>query len=98
MWTYKNIDIQVDDTGLFEYCFQNKYYREDTLEKAKRSIEENTRSYYKITEQDYKNLLAKLNNRERHFISSIIQELESHANSAYCEQGLNLDFEFNLKD
>ena len=97
MWNYKGLEIEVTGDGLFEYNFQEKYYQENTLENAKNSIDKVTKSYYTINDHDYKTLLSKLNNREKHFINAIIEELISHANSAYCEQGLDLDFEFNFK-
>lgn len=97
MWNYKGLEIEVTGDGLFEYNFQEKYYQENTLESAKNSIDKVTKSYYTINDHDYKTLLSKLNSREKHFINAIIEELISHANSAYCGQGLDLDFEFNFK-
>lgn len=92
MWNYKGLEIEVTGDGLFEYNFQEKYYQENTLESAKNSIDKITKSYYTINYHDYKTLLSKLNSREKHFINAIIEELASYANSAYCGQGLDLDF------
>ena len=97
MWTYKGIEIEVDVDGHFQYCFKNKYYWEDTLEGAKRSIDKVTKSYYTITKQDITSLLNKLNDKEKHFIKSILEELDDHYKSAYCQVYSDSPFQYNFK-
>lgn len=95
LWTHKDIDIKINNEGLFEYDYQHVHHKAETLDGAIKDIDEIVKSYYTITKQDYKTLLSKLNDREKHLMKSIIEELGIHADSAYCELGLGLDFDLN---
>ena len=98
MWTYKGIEIEVDVDGHFQYWFKDKCYREeDTLEGAKRSIDKVTKSYYTITKQDVVSLLNKLNDKEKHFIKSVLEELDDHYKSAYCQVDSDSPFQYDFK-
>lgn len=98
MWTYKGIEIEVNVDGYFQYWFKDKCYREEnTLEGAKRSIDNITKSYYTITKQDITSLLNKLNDKEKHFIKSVLEELDDHYKSAYCQVDSDSSFQYNFK-
>ena len=93
-WTHKNIKIWVDTSGLFCYEVGDKLYQSNTLFDAKIDIEKKTRAYYNFTNKDISTLLKKLDKREAEFVKAIMCELENHKGSAYCEQGVNIDFNY----
>ncbi len=94
-WTYKNIKIWVDTSGLFCYEVEDKFYQSNTLFGAKTDIEKKTASYYNFTHKDINNLLKKLDKREAEFVKALMSELENHKDSAYCELGVNMDFNYS---
>lgn len=93
-WIRKGIEITVNQDGMFEYSIYGKKYTSPSLSQAKEKINEITKEYYNFTMADLKCLLKKLNNREKEFVLAVINELEEHSDSAYCELGVNLDFNF----
>jgi hypothetical protein len=96
-WIHKNIKIWVDTSGLFCYEVDDKLYQCSALIDAKIDIEKKTKAYYNFTNKDISTLLKKLNKREAEFVKAIMYELDSHKESAYCEQGVNIDFNYDYK-
>lgn len=93
-WTYKKIDIEVNESGMFCFSFDGKVYESITLQGARDKIDELTDDYYTFTKDDYKKLLKKLENRERDFVATMVEELSHHIHNAYC--GLGVDIEFKV--
>lgn len=93
-WTYKNIKIWVDNSGLFCYEVDGSFCQCSTLFDAKIDIEKKTRAYYNFTDKDISCLLKKLDKREAEFVKALMSELGDHKDSAYCEQGVNIDFNY----
>ena len=96
-WFYKGKNINVDEQGLFSYEHDGKRYNNDTLSGAKYWIDEQMKDYYNITKNDVKTLLNKLNDRERTFITTVLNELKNHEYNAYCELGVNMDFKYEIE-
>ena len=97
-WRHKNIEIWVDTDGLFCYEVDDKLYQKSTLFDAKIDIEKKTKSYYNFTDKDISKMLKKLEKREAEFVKALMCELIRHDNSAYCEQGVNIDFNYCYED
>ena len=93
-WIHKNIKIWVDASGLFCYEVDDNLYQCSTFFDAKIDIEKKTRAYYNFTNKDISTLLKKLDKREAEFVKALMSELEDHKGSAYCEQGVNIDFNY----
>ena len=102
MWTYKGIEIDVNLDGEFTFRFNSNGYKAETLRKAKKIIDEKTDAFYKISHEEVSNLLKKLNNKERTFVTQLIEELREHGNSAYCQIGISdyflFDYDFKLDE
>lgn len=95
-WEYKKVCITVTSDGYFVFKINGKNYNENTLNGAKRVIDEKLRSYYNFTQADMDKMMSKLDEREQNLIRSLYQELCGHYNSAYCEQGISeSDWEWN---
>lgn len=99
-WTYKNIVIVVLSDGSFVFKYKNEQYTSYSLIEAKRKIDSIVSEYYTFTQKDMNKLMNKLTEREKSLVRSLYQELELHANSAYCEQGISeecwiWDWDFN---
>ena len=73
---YKRIEIIVDGRGFFVFKFGFKEYSYGTLDEAKREIDSLSSRFYKFSVDDYENLLSKLNDRERFFVSDMVEELK----------------------
>ena len=84
------------DTYEEKYNEEGKKYKEESLNKAFAIISEDREDYYNITKKDLENLYAKLNSREKDFVSAMINELDRHDGNPYCELGLTDKFEFNI--
>ena len=93
-WKYKNIEIWVDEDGLFCYEVDDKLYKKNTLSDAKIDIEQKTRSYYNFSDKDISKMLEKLDKRESEFVTALMRELSNHEDSAYCELGVHIDFNY----
>ena len=97
-WNYKNIEVTIDeDDGIFYFEIEGKQYKEESLAKAFNIISEKRSEYYNITKRDLDNLYAKLNSREKDFVSAMIEELDRHDCNPYCELGITDEFEFNIQ-
>ncbi len=95
-WEYKQVKILIDSDGLFYFKINGACYKEKTLENAKKSIDDISKSYYLFTQKDMDKLMSKLDKREKELVRSLYQEIEGHRNSAYCEQGVSEgDWEWN---
>lgn len=88
-WEYKQVKISIDSDGLFYFKTNGAFYKQKTLEDAKKSIDEFSKSYYNFTQKDMDKLMSKLDKRERDLVRSLYQEIEGHMDSAYCEQGIS---------
>ena len=94
-WKHKNVEVTVDEiTGLFYFKIKGMMYKAESLNSAYKIIDEKKADYYNITKKDLDNLYAKLNNREKDFVSAMIDELKRHDGNPYCELGLTDEFEF----
>ena len=92
-WEYKNHTIKVDKDGLFAFKTADGLYHScDTLCEAKKLIDELMSEYYNMTQEQYRQLLGKLTDREKDFVNSMVKELHCHEFNAYCELGVNIDF------
>lgn len=91
-WIRKGIEITINENGMFEYSIDGKKYNSPSLSQAEEKIDEITKEYYNFTSTDLEHLLEKLNNREKEFVNAIIDELEAHYDSSYCQLGVNMDF------
>lgn len=101
-WEYKQVKISIDSDGLFYFKIDGAFYKQKTLEDAKKSIDEFSKSYYNFTQKDMDKLMSKLDKRERDLVRSLYKEIECHANSPYCEMGIidnewNWDWDFSNK-
>lgn len=88
-WEYKNHTIEVNDDGLFTFkTVEGLYHSRATLCEAKQSIDIFMTAYYNMTQEQYKQLLGKLTDKEKDFVKSMVDELRIHEDNAYCELGL----------
>jgi len=95
-WEHKKIKIEVRNDGRFEFDFKGTKYNEESLRDAQHQIDVLTKDYYNFTKMDVTNMLVKLNDRERELVNDMIEELKNHVNSAYCEIGVELDWECQM--
>lgn len=95
-WKYKNVTIEVDYDGTFIFTYNGYCYSESTLSFAKNKIDELTKKYYVFTEEDKKRMFKKLNERERDFVSKMIDELKCHQDSPYCDLDIYDDIHFEF--
>ena len=72
----------------------NVEYRANSLDEAKKIIEEQREDYYRIDDKFINDLLHKLTYREARFVRQLIGELEYHKNNPNCELNIHnrLDF------
>jgi hypothetical protein len=97
-WEYKNHTIEVNGNGIFTFnTADGSYHSCDTLREAKKLIDKLMAEYYNMTQEQYKQLLDKLTDREKDFVNSMVDELHGHEYSAYCELGLS-GFNFTLPE
>lgn len=96
-WEYKNIEININEQGIFYFTINNKRYEENSLDKSKKIIDNILNEFYTFTKKDLDRLYNKLTSKEKCFIDDIITELNIHANSNYCELGLH-NFEWDITD
>jgi hypothetical protein len=95
-WEYKHNTIEVDRCGCF--VFKTPYgvkHSCSSLSDAKDLIDELMAEYYNMTQEQYKQILKKLTDREKDFVTSMVKELRIHECNAYCELGLS-GFYFTL--
>ena len=80
----KNIIIKID----------NVEYKANSLDEAKKIIEEQRNDYYRIDDKFINDLLHKLTYREARFVRQLIGELEYHKDNPDCELNIHnrLDF------
>ena len=93
-WKYKNITITIGSDGIFYFTYKGKENCADTLIDAKRKIDTLTEDYYNFTVVDVNRMLNKLDDREKDFVNSLIEELKRHEFNAYCEIGISDDMLF----
>ena len=97
-WNYKNVEVTIDeDDGLFYFEIEGKKYNEESLSNAFKIISKERETYYSITKRDLDNLYKKLDSREKEFVRALIEELDRHDCSPYCEIGITDEFEFNIQ-
>lgn len=95
-WEYKNITISVCSDGIFYFNHKGKGDCANTLIDAKRKIDVLTEGYYNFTEKDISRMLKKLDEREKDFVTSLINELNRHSSNAYCEIGISDEMLFRF--
>ena len=83
----------MNEDGLFTFKTADGLYHDcASLSEAKKLIDELMSEYYNMTQEQYKQLLDKLTDREKDFINSMVTELHCHEFNAYCELGVNINF------
>ena len=95
-WNYKKIIITVESDGKFYFSLNGKVTIEDTLEEAKRRIDELLEDYYTFNDKDIDKLCRKLDKREAEFVRALIEELKLHEFNAYCEIGISDEMLFKF--
>lgn len=97
-WTYKNTDIEIcEATGKFYFSIGGETEFCESLSIAKYRIDVLKKEYYHFSKKDINKLTKKLDNREKEFVLSILEELERHRCNAYCEMGLaDLEFSWDM--
>ena len=95
-WNYKKIIITVESDGKFDFSLNGKVNIEDTLEEAKRRIDELLEDYYTFNDKDIDKLCGKLDKREAEFVRALIEELKLHEFNAYCEIGISDEMLFKF--
>lgn len=98
MTSYKGIEITCDCEGYFCFEYKGVKYERDTLAGAKNLIVNLTKSYYKITKNDWDNLINKLSTKESDFVFRLLKEINHHSYNAYCELGITDAFAFDISD
>ena len=95
-WNYKNVIISIESDGKFYFSVNGKVNIEDTLEEAKRRIDELLKDYYTFNDKDIDKLCRKLDKREAEFVRALIEELKLHEFNAYCEIGISDEMLFKF--
>lgn len=95
-WNYKNVIISIESDGKFYYSLNGKVNIENTLEEAKRRIDELLEDYYTFNDKDIDKLCRKLDKREAEFVRALIEELKLHEFNAYCEIGISDEMLFKF--
>ena len=95
-WTYKSVIIRVETDGKFYFSLNGKVNIENTLEAAKKMIDELLGDYYTFNDKDIDKLCGKLDKREAEFVRALIEELKLHEFNAYCEIGISDGFLYNI--
>lgn len=95
-WNYKNVIISIESDGKFYFSLNGKVNIEDTLEEAKRRIDELLKDYYTFNDKDIDKLCGKLDKREVEFVRALIEELKLHEFNAYCEIGISDEMLFKF--
>ena len=95
-WNYKNVIISIESDGKFYFSLNGKVIIEDTLEEAKRRIDELLEDYYNFNDKDIDKLCRKLDKREAEFVRALIEELKRHEFNAYCEIGISDEMLFKF--
>ena len=94
-WEFKDVKIVIDESGKFCFTVGDINYQKNSLVEAKETINIVTEKFYTIAKEDLNKLFKKLTPREKYFIQDMIEELNNHANNAYCELGL-INFKWNI--
>lgn len=95
-WNYKNVIISIESDGKFYFSLNGKVNIENTLEEAKRRIDELLEDYYTFNDKDIDKLCGKLDKREAEFVRALIEELKLHEFNAYCEIGISDEMLFKF--
>ena len=95
-WNYKNVIISIESDGKFYFSLNGKVNIENTLEEAKRRIDELLKDYYTFNDKDIDKLCRKLDKREAEFVRALIEELKLHEFNAYCEIGISDEMLFKF--
>lgn len=91
-WTYKNINITVDNDGFFCANVNQEKIRTTTLQECKEEIDDIVAPYYEFTSKDWSNILKKLTIREQNCLNAIKEALKCHISNPYCQIGINDDY------
>lgn len=89
-WERKGVKIAIGADGLFHFTIGNEHYSKRSLMDAYNKIDELKKNYYTFTENDWCELLKKLNSREREFLISMKKAFLEHAGNAYCQLGCEI--------
>lgn len=95
-WIHRNIEIEVNQSGKFNFKCCDTEYSVNSLDEAKEIIDDKTESYYFIDKEFYLNMRNKLDDREVMFLDQLIEELSCHQFNAYCQLGIRNWLEFNI--
>lgn len=87
--TYKDIEIYQykDKDGLFGFDLDGEHSCFNII-KTKKLID----TIFNFTQEDYKRLLSKLNNVEKKFITDLVEELQHHFSSSWCDVDIDLPY------
>lgn len=97
-WTYKNVKITICKDGYFYFTHNGKTIKSNTLSEAQYKINDVTRKYYTFTKADFTKMFAKLDVKEQDFIKNLVNEIDRHADNAYCELGITDAFLFSYEN
>lgn len=84
-WERKGVKIAIEADGLFHFTIGNEHYSKRSLMDAYNKINELKKNYYTFTENDWRKMLEKLDDREKEFLSAMKDAFLEHSNNAYCQ-------------
>lgn len=94
-FVHKNVKITVGTDGLFYFMVGKNCMKADSLNNAKARIDTLLKSYYTFTKDDFKRVMFKLDDREKTWLKDLITNFECHRHNAYCEIGVETEFDNN---
>lgn len=89
-WERKGVKIAIEADGLFHFTIGNEHYSKRSLMDAYNKIDELKKNYYTFTENDWRKMLEKLDDREKEFLSAMKDAFLEHGNNAYCQLGCEI--------
>lgn len=95
-WIHREIPIYTAKDGLFYFTLGKSLMTASSLVEAKKLIDTHIESINNtVTSNDLAIIKYHLSTRHWDMVKALIEEIKSHNNSAYCEQGLSLKYDFS---
>lgn len=73
-FTYRGIDIVVNQEGLFFFKFDGFRYEFQSLKEAQKKIDKLVEKYFTVNVEFCDSVLEKLDGKERQFVKNLIEE------------------------
>lgn len=77
-WNYRGVLIKITTEGMFTFACRGRIYSLPTLDSAKGKIDECLQDNSYFSPRDIRNLMDKLDDREKQFVAELIFELKKH--------------------